>query len=106
MLLLASASSLAHAHGEEILVTVYAELASIAICAMVVLSWHRAVSHRVIGLMACLVSVIVGNWAVSDLPYMQYRNLITAVGFIAPLAATISAIYVSHHLASREKQQR
>jgi hypothetical protein len=33
--------------------------------------------------------LVVEQWAVSDLPYVQYRNLITAAGFIVPLAATV-----------------
>jgi hypothetical protein len=97
-------SGLAHAHGEEVLESVYAELASITVCAILLFSWHRAVDHRAIGLVACVASLVVGNWAVSDLPYMQYRYLITAVGFVIPIVATVSAIYVSHRLASRKRQ--
>jgi hypothetical protein len=45
--------------------------------------------------------LVVEQWAVSDLPYMQYRNLITAAGFIVPLAATVSAIYLAHRIRAQ-----
>jgi hypothetical protein len=104
MMIFTSVSGLAHAHGEEILESVYAVLASIAICVMLLFSWRRAVAHRAIGLVACVASLVVGNWAVSSLPYLPYRYLITAVGFFVPIAATVSAIYVSHRLASHKRQ--
>ena len=99
-----SVSGSAHAHGEEVLETVYAALASVAICAILLFSWHRAVNHRAIGLVACVASLVMANWAVSSLPYLQYRHLITVVGFAMPIVATVSAIYFSHRLASRKKQ--
>jgi hypothetical protein len=105
MMIFASVSSLAHAHGEEVLLSVYAELASIAICLMLLFTWRRAAAHRVIGLVACVAGLFVGNWALSSLPFLQYGNLITAVGFVVPLAATVSAIYVSHRLDSRQRHR-
>lgn len=101
LLALASVSQLAHAHGEEVLTSIYAELVSIAICFTSLFILRRARPFRVIGGAACIVGVVVGNWAVSGLPYMQYRSLITAVGFIVPMAATVLALYVSRLIASR-----
>jgi hypothetical protein len=90
-----STSQLAHAHGEEVLVSIYAELASIALCVGLLLVWRRAKPYRLIGVVACLIGLIVQNWAVSDIPYMQRRNVITAAGFIVPVVAAMLAIYVS-----------
>ena len=92
MMIFASVSSLAHAHGGEVLVSLYAELASIAICVMLLFTWRWAAAHRLIGFVAGVASLFVGNWALSSLPYLQCQNLITAVGFVVPLAATVSAI--------------
>ena len=100
MLIFAVLSGSAHAHGEEVLVSVYAELVSIVLCALVLFTWRRALAHRLIGLAACVGSIVVEHWAVSDLPYMQYRKLITAAGFIVPLAATVSAICLAHWVSA------
>ena len=94
----------AHAHGEEVLVSVFAELASIALCTLVLFTWRRALVHRVVGLVACVGSIVAEYWAVSGLPYMQYRNLITAAGFVLPLAATVSAIYLAHWVRALRKR--
>lgn len=103
LLVLASVSRLAHAHGEEVLMSIYAELASITLCITFLFIWHRVRPYRVIGAVACVIGVILGNWAVSGLPYMQYRNLITAVGLIVPLAATVLAIYVARRIAIHKR---
>jgi len=55
-------------------------------------------AHRLIGLTACVGSIVVEYWVVSDLQYMQHRKLITASSFIVPLAATVSAIYLAHRV--------
>ena len=103
LLVFASVSQLAHAHGEEVLTSIYAEIASITLCITLLFIWRRAKPYRVIGVVACMVGVIVENWAVSGVPYMQYRNLITAVGFIVPVAATMLAVCVSQRIASHKR---
>jgi hypothetical protein len=103
LLLFTLVSPSAHAHGEEVLTSIYAEFASIILCITLLIIWRRAKPYRVIGAVACTIGVIVENWAVGGLPYMQYRNLITAVGFIFPVAATVSAIYVAQLIAIRKR---
>jgi hypothetical protein len=100
LLVFASVSRLAHAHGGEVLTSMYAELASITLCITLLFMWRRAKPYRVIGVVACMVGVIAENWAVSGIPYMQHRNLITAVGFIVPVVATVLAVYIAQRIAS------
>jgi hypothetical protein len=90
-----STSQLAHAHGEEVLTSIYAELASIALCVGLLFLWRRARPYRLIGVVACIIGLIVENWAVSDIPYMKHRNLITAAGLIVPVVATMLAVYIA-----------
>ncbi|EEF25171.1 conserved hypothetical protein, partial [Ricinus communis] len=103
LLLFSSVSELAHAHGEEVLTSIYAELASITLCITLLFIWRRAKRYRLVGAVACMVSVIIENWAVSGVPYMQYRNLVTAVGFIVPMAATVLAVYISERIVSHKR---
>lgn len=104
MMSFASVSTLAHAHGEEVLVSVFAQFVSLVICAMLIWKWRRAAGHRIIAVVACVAGVVVGDWAVSGLAYTQYQNLITVVGLIVPLGATVGAIYVSHRFATWKRQ--
>lgn len=103
LLLFASVSRLAHAHGDEALTSIYAELASIALCIASLFIWRRAKPYRLVGWVACIVGVIIENLAVSGVPYIQYRNLLTAVGLIVPVAATVLAVYISHRIASHKR---
>lgn len=96
-----SFSNVAQAHGEDILVLIYTDLLSIVLCMTMLLSWRRARAHRVAGLIGCMAGTICGNLAVSRLPYTQYEILITAVGFIAPIAATIAATMLAIYGARR-----
>jgi hypothetical protein len=99
----ASVSRLAHAHGEEVLLSIFAELASIALCIALLLIWRRAKPYRVLGAVACMLALVVENWAVSGVSYRQHRNLITIAGFIVPIAATVLAICVSQRIANYKK---
>lgn len=99
------ASRLAHAHGEEVLTSLYGELASIGLCITLLFTWRRAKAYRAIGMVACMCGVVAENWMVSGLPYMQYRNLITALGFIGPIASTVLAVYVSQDIAIRRRKR-
>lgn len=96
-------SRLAYAHGEEVLTTIYAELASITLCITLLFTWRRAKPYRVFGVVACMVGVVVENWAVSGVPYMEYRNLITAAGFIVPVTTTVLAVYVVERITSHKR---
>lgn len=98
-----STSQLAHAHGEDVLSSIYAELASIALCAGLLFLWRRAKPYRLIGSVACIIGLVVENWAVSVIPYMKHRNLISAAGFIVPAVATMLAVYVAQRRGRAKK---
>ena len=100
---LISTSQLAHAHGEEVLTSIYAELASIALCASLLFFWRGAKPYRLIGIVACIIGLVVENWAVSAIPYMKHRNLIAAAGFIVPAAATMLAVYAAQRRGRAKK---
>lgn len=98
-----STSQLARAHGEEILTSIYAELASITLCVALLFLWRRARPYRLIGVVACIIGFIGENWVVSGIPYMEHRALITAAGFIVPVLTTVVVVYVAQYQGRAKK---
>ena len=96
-------SRVAYAHGEEVLTSICAEIISIALCLAFVFLRKEAKPYRAIGFIACVIGVIAANWALADVPYNQYQNIITAVGVLLPLSATFSAIYISKFIANHKR---
>ena len=86
--ILSLVSSAAHAHGEDVLTSIYAEIISIALCLAFLFLRKEAKQYRTIGFTACVIGVVGANWALSDVPYSQYQSLVAAVGVIVPLLAT------------------
>jgi hypothetical protein len=90
-----STSQLAHAHGEDVLVSIYAELVSVALCVGVLYLWRRVRRYRRTGVLACIAGLILVNLAFLHTPYDENRELITAAGIIVPIVMTMLAVYVA-----------
>ena len=69
LLILTSVSRIAHAHGEDVLISIYAELVSIGLCIAFLFFWPQEKPYRVIGFIGCLAGVVAGNWVFLELPY-------------------------------------
>lgn len=106
LLILGAVCGPARAHGEEMLMPIFAQLASLALCALALLTWRRARGQRLAGLIACVTSTAIVLWAVAGLPYRQYLYLVTVAAFVVPLAATVSAIYLTHARRAKQRKQR
>lgn len=96
-------SSVAHAHGEDVLTSIYAEIISIVLCLAFLFLRKDVKQYRAVGFTACGIGVIVENWALADVPYSQYQSIVTSLGFSVPLLATFSAVYLSKLIANRKK---
>lgn len=103
-LALTLASPLAHAHGEEILTSIFAELTSVVLCLVFLFLHPRAKPYRGIGFFACVAGVVTENWVLADLLYMQYRHLITVAGLIAPPTSVLLAVYFKKRLIKKNDE--
>ena len=90
----------AHAHGEEVLVSFYAQ----AITVTVVLLSLRFVPglrlHWVAGVAGCIAGVVASWLVTADLPYMQNQLIITAVAVITPPVVAALSVYVARRYTS------
>ena len=92
----------AYAHGEQVLVSFYAQ--AIAVAAVLVslrlVSAFRA--HWVAGAFGCFVGVVVSWFATLNMPYLANQVLITAVGVVLPVAFAVLCIFAARQ-AQRAK---
>ncbi len=103
LVVLSLVSRAAHAHGEDVLTSIYAEIISVALCIAFLFLRKEAKPFCAIGFAACIAGVIAVNWALADVPYLQNQSMIMVVEFIMPLMATFSVIQISKIIANHKK---
>jgi hypothetical protein len=97
-------SRAAHAHGGDVLTSIYSEIISIALCLAFLFLRKEAKPYRAIGFTASVIGVVSANWALADVLYscpVSKNNY--GSGGIVPLLATVSAIYISKFIANHKK---
>ena len=93
--------TLALAHGEDILVTIYAELltvVAIVLALRLVPSFRRS---RLGGTIFCIIGVIASWLVTSDMPYTDNQTLITTISVVLPLVATSVYLVWRHNRGVR-----
>ncbi|THC45311.1 hypothetical protein [Massilia sp. Mn16-1_5] len=104
-LCLAATSQIAQAHGEEVLVSIYAQLLSVALCVLFLLFWRAARPYRLIGMAACIAGLAVADWALAPVPYTEHQTLVTTVGFVVPIITSLSAVSISRRIVDRKRSR-
>jgi len=91
----------AYAHGEELLVSVYSQVAvSVAIAAVLFLT-PALRKHIKAGLVGILLGIVVAWFATGNMPFMENRSVITLVDVAFPLAFAVLAVGASKYHVSK-----
>lgn len=79
----------AQAHGEEVLVTIGAQLVTVIGVVYFLLAMPRLRAHWVLGLAGCVAGVLLSWWLTDDLPYRDNSTLITSIHVCLPVAVPL-----------------
>jgi hypothetical protein len=85
----------AHAHGQDVLVSIFAQLASLIIVLAVLFGVRAFRRHWISGLLGCISGTIFSWWVTGGMPYRQNANLITAIDAASPIVFTALSILVA-----------
>jgi hypothetical protein len=88
----------AYAHGEEVLVTIYAELLTIVFVIVAFRLVPRLRRFWLGGVIACILGVVASCLATAGMPYRENMILITAISVALPLLTTTAYIWRSSHV--------
>ena len=104
LLMLLAIAPFAQAHGEEVLVSFYAQAIAVIACFACLQLLPVARPHRLAGLIAGVAGVVIVELAVADIPYHDNRMAITIAMVIVPVLATVSAVLIGR--ANGKRKQR
>jgi hypothetical protein len=91
----------AYAHGEEILLSIYAQVAAVVATLLFVWLVPAVRAHWLAGSAGCIAGVVLA-WALTGhLPYMQYRAIFTTVGVLAPIGVAAVCVFLARKNAPR-----
>ena len=104
LFMLLAISQAAQAHGEEILVSFYAQAIAVVACFAGLQFSPVARPYRLIGVIACVAGVMLAEFAVSEVPYNDNRIAITIAMVITPIIATVGALLIGRANAKRKQR--
>ena len=91
----------AFAHGEDLLRSVYAQLAAVLVTFVALGVVPALRKHRIAGVVGCLLGVV-GSWlATFNLPYQANHVSVTVLLVALPLALAMIAIAAARHRAAK-----
>ena len=92
----------AHAHGEEVLVSLYAQAIAVVACFVGLQFVPVAKPHRLSGSIACIAGVVLAEFVVSNVPYNDNRAVITIAMVIFPILAAAGSVLIGRASAKRK----
>jgi hypothetical protein len=96
-------TSSASAHGEEVLLSFYAQAVAV-VAVLLCLGLITALrEHWAAGTFGCLGGVVTSWLATARVPYMENRAIITVIGVLVPPFLAGLSVYVAHRYASRSR---
>ena len=101
-LTLLAVSPVAHAHGEEVLVSFYAQAIAVVVCFAGLQFLPVARPHRLVGSIACIAGVVLAEFVISDVPYNDNRVVITIAMIVLPIMLTAGAVLIGMANAKRK----
>lgn len=104
ILTLLAISPVANAHGEEFLVSLYAQAISAVVCLAGLQFLPVARPHRLLGSIACIAGVMLAEFVVSDVPYDDNRVVITIAMIALPITLAAGAVVIG--MASTKRKAR
>lgn len=89
------------AHGEDVLVTIYAEILTIVLVIAAFLLVPRLRPFWLGGIIACVLGVAASWLATAGMPYRENMIVITAISVVLPLLATAAYLVWRYRYAER-----
>ncbi|MBS0311382.1 MAG: hypothetical protein JSR88_08620 [Proteobacteria bacterium] len=93
----------AYAHGEQILVSFYAQAIAVAAVLLSIRLVSALRAYWVAGLFGCFAGVVVSWFATGNIPYMENQVLITVVGIALPIAFTVLCVFAARRYAKPQR---
>ena len=90
----------AHAHGQDVLVSILAQMASVIIVVTVLFGVRVFRRHWILGLLGCISGTVFSWWVTGGMPYRQNASLITAIEVASPIAFSALAILAASRWAA------
>ena len=104
LLVLLGAAPFAQAHGEEVLVSFYAQAIAVIACFACLQLLPVARPHRLAGLIAAVAGVVIVEFSVADIPYQDHRMAITVAMVTVPILSTVCAVLIGTANAKRKQR--
>lgn len=92
----------AYAHGEQILVSFYAQAIAVAAVLLSLRLFSAFRAHWVAGLSGCFAGVVVSWFVTGNMPYMENQALITIIGIMLPIAFAILCVFAARYYANSQ----
>jgi hypothetical protein len=89
----------AHAHGQEVLTSLYAQLASVTVALTALFGVRECRRYWLAGLLGCISGTVLSWWVTGGMPYRQHANLITLILAVAPIAFLSLSIFAASRWA-------
>jgi hypothetical protein len=94
----------AHAHGQDVLVSIFAQMASVIIVVAVLFGVRAFRRHWISGSLGCVSGTIFSWWITGGMPYRQNANLITAIDAVSPIVFSALSILAACLWAKRRER--
>ena len=94
-------ASPAHAHGQEVLTSIYAQLATVIVVVIVLFRVREIRRYWIMGLLGCITGMVLSWWVTADMPYRRNATLITAIAVASPILLTALAVFAAARWSSR-----
>jgi hypothetical protein len=90
----------AYAHGQDVLVSMFAQAASVAVVLFLLFAVPALRRYWPAGLLGCIIGVLVSWLLTADIPYMANITSITIVDICCPVVFAALSIVVANRVAA------
>jgi hypothetical protein len=94
----------AYAHGEDVLVSIYAQGVTVVAATFLLLTIPTFRHHRLCGAVGCIVGLAVSWLMTDDMPYRANHVLITSIGIVSPLSFAGLAVLAANRYAAYRRR--
>lgn len=98
---LLAVSALAEAHGEEVVVSLFAQVIAVLGVILAVCVFRPLRRHAVAGVLGCFAGVALDWLATGDMPYWENHELITFLAFALPVLLSCAFVLLARRFGAK-----